>query len=89
MTEPQTAILLVDDWFTTCSHCGLQVLPEEKRHTNVSGYYAIPEGGGGCGALFVGVLSVCGDQAGAQAVRPDLPYGYKGPFVPIHLTTEE
>jgi len=70
--ESKTAILLVDDWYSTCSYCGKQVLPEEKSHINVSGYNPVPEGG--CGAVFVGVFSTRGDRMGAQRLRSDLPY---------------
>jgi hypothetical protein len=68
----KTATLIVSDWYSNCSACGQQVLPESQSHDTISGYGPSRPG---CGARFTAIATHYRDITPEilHDMRPDLP----------------
>ncbi|MBQ1122625.1 hypothetical protein [Streptomyces sp. B15] len=74
MTE-QTATLVVGEWDTECSNCGISTSPQDTHHTRVPGPSRYPRTPRPCGARFTAIAKAPTANAirTLQEIRPDLP----------------
>ncbi|MEW2161429.1 hypothetical protein AB0912_00230 [Streptomyces sp. NPDC007084] len=77
MTTEHTAVLLVDDYTSTCSRCRRGAFTQDTHHNRIADGWSTPgpRSDRPCGALFVAISTrrLEYTEADLRKIRPDLP----------------